>query len=351
MENRSCTDRKKSGKNKLVRALAAMLLSAVLLAGCSRPALPGFPAPKPTAVSLTAAALKNMEKARSLHMHMDSANDIAVTYEALNISMNLTMKIGMDMDVIKESQLAKGNVDVEVEAVGQTQSMQGEFYLDPAEGESGMTYVRWSGGKWLKKESGKKTPQQEQDTEETEETGEASSEDGGTNSAPGVPEGLLKGIGILKLVAEQAQDAELLEEKATVNDQEAWEIHTDLQGPLLKEMLQHSGGELPFDPDSVQWEEVTIPSQIFIYKESELPARIVLDCTALRTAAFGELLTKETQGLPIGNLRTDITASTIDLTFSGYDEVEAFEIPQEARQAALTDSLMPGIMDLLQGGL
>lgn len=333
---------------------AALLLSAVILAGCSRPALPGFPGSKPTAVSLTSAALKNMQKAKSLHLRTDSDNDIALTYGALGISMNLGMKIGMDMDMTKDPELAKGSAEVEIEAVGQKQSMQGDFYLDPAEGENGMTYIRWSDGMWLKKEAGKKTAAQDQGAGDDGETssgddGAASSGESGKFSAPGIPSGLLEGAGILKLIAEQAMDAELLEETVTVNDQEAWEIHTDLQGALLKEMLQKSGGSLPFDPDSIQWDEVTIPSQIFIYKESELPARMVLDCTDLGTAAFGEFLSKAVQEFPLGDLSTEIAKSTLDLTFSRYDEVETFEIPQEARQAVLTDNLLPGITDLLEG--
>lgn len=352
MENGSFTDLIKSGKHNLFKGLTAALLSVVILAGCSRPGLPGLPWSKPTAVSLTGAALRNLQEVQSLSMHMDSVNDLAVTYEALDISMNLGMKIGMDMDMIKDPQLAKGSAEVEIDAVGQKQSMQGDFYLDPAEGENGMTYIRWSGGEWLKKEAGKKTASQEAEgSGETSsgDDGQTSSGEGGTSSAPGFPSGLLEGAGILKLIAEQAMDAELLEETTTVNDQEAWEIHTDLQGSLLKEMLQKSGGSLPFDTASVRWDEVTIPSQIYIYKESELPARIVLDCTDLGTAAFGEFLTKATQEFPLGNLRTEIAKSTLDLTFSRYDEIETFEIPQEARQAVLTDNLLPGITDLLEG--
>ena len=138
-------------------------------------------------------------------------------------------------------------------------------------------------------------------------------------------------------------------ETVKVNGEEAWQINTVLRGPLLKEMLQKSGTRMPFDINDVDWDKVGIPSEIYIYRESELPARMVLDCQDLGSAIFGDMLDQITAEVPVEDIKIEISACTIDLTFTNYDGVEPFEIPQEARDAASSDSLMPGALDVLGG--
>ena len=376
MKNNKRPDRcgsRKRGRAALSMLAAAVILAAAMLSGCSRmPSIPGLPGSKPTAISLAKAAAENMQKTGSFSMHMDMNTDFTMTYQVLNISANAGLDIGMDMDMTRDPQLAKGNVQMQVEAVGQKESMEGEFYLDPGEGDGGTTYVRWSGGEWMKQTGAKKSseapePQPAAALAETAlaglpgsalvitaEAAEVSSKTSGVPAAKAAASGdftenILEGAGLLKLIAEQALDADLQEETVEVNGEEAWQINTVLRGPLLKEMLQKSGTNMPFDINDVDWDEVGIPSEIYIYRESQLPARMVLDCRDLGSAIFGDMLDQITSEVPVEDIGMEISGCTIDLTFTNYDGVEAFEIPQEARDAASSDSLMPGALDLLGG--
>lgn len=373
MRHNQSSGRKNRGRAALSLLAAAVITTAALLSGCSRmPSIPGLPGSKPTAVSLAKAAAENMQKTRSFSMHMDMDNDLAMTYQVLNISANAGLDISMDMDMTRDPQLAKGNVQMQVDAVGQKESMEGEFYLDPSEGDGGTTYVRWSGGEWMKQTGAKKSsaapgPQTAAALTETAPaalpgsalviTAEAAAVTSKTSGVPAAkaaasgsfPENILEGAGLLKLIAEQALDADLQEETVEVNGEEAWQINTVLRGPLLKEMLQKSGTKMPFDIDDVDWDKVGIPSEIYIYRESQLPARMVLDCRDLGSAIFGDMLDQITSEVPVEDIKIEISGCMIDLTFTNYDGVEPFEIPQEARDAASSDSLMPGALDVIGG--
>jgi hypothetical protein len=384
MKNNKRPDRcgsRKRGRAALSILSAAVIMSAALLSGCSwMPSIPGLPGSKPTAVSLAKAAAENMQKTKSFSMHMDMDTDLAMTYQVLNISANAGLDIGMDMDMTRDPQLAKGNVQMQVDAVGQKESVEGEFYLDPSEGDGGTTYVRWSGGEWMKQTGAKKSAKAIAPGGKAALAGSApagfrgsafavpakaalvSAKEAGTAlvktrgagaakaaASGGFPENILEGAGLLKLIAEQALDADLQEETVEVNGEEAWQINTVLRGPLLKEMLQKSGTRMPFDINDVDWDKVGIPSEIYIYRESELPARMVLDCQDLGSAIFGDMLDQITAEVPVEDIKIEISACTIDLIFTNYDGVEPFEIPQEARDAASSDSLMPGALDVLGG--
>ena len=76
---------------------------------------------------------------------------------------------------------------------------------------------------------------------------------------------------------------------------------------------------------------------------------MVLDCQDLGSAIFGDMLDQITAEVPVEDIKIEISACTIDLTFTNYDGVEPFEIPQEARDAASSDSLMPGALDVIGG--
>lgn len=315
-------------KSKIRTILAAMLIAVLLLAGCNLSGLG-----KPSVVSLTNSAITNLGKVNSAEVNVKTDGDITAVYEALNIGMNINLDTDSNMEVTKDTGRSRGTVGVTVGAVGQEQTINGEFYKESLSGGS-TTYVQWEEGDWLKKTAAGKQ--------------EASEEE---NSSEGItmPGSIMQMAGMLKYLADGSLEAELKEETVQVNDQEAYQITSTLGGDFLKGLID-SGlinlQGLSLEEADIDWSTVSIPAEIYIYKESKLPARITLDCTSFGSQIVGNMLKEELEQLPIGDIRLDVNKFLVDITIDRYDEVEAFEIPSETASASEAESLAPAITDL-----
>jgi hypothetical protein len=54
------------------------------------------------------------------------------------------------------------------------------------------------------------------------------------------------------------------------------------------------------------------------------------------------------QDLPIGDIALSVNKYDVDITIDRYDEIEAIEIPAEAKNAAESESLMPNMTDIVK---
>lgn len=307
----------------LTAALVSAAVLSLLITGCSAPK---FLNRKPTAVSLAKEALDNAQKVQSAEIFVEVTPEIAVTLDSMNLSMNVDLDVNMDMEMTRDPKLMKGTVKVLGTAMGQNQEVDGEFYVDASGDSADTTYMRWAEGKWSKKTGVK-----------------GSSEE----SAQSPQESITQTIGIVKMIADEAMTSELKEEKVTVREKEAWQINTTLSGPLLKELLlkSDSGSDLI---DKVNWDEVEIAAELYIYDESRLPARIVMDCKDIGAALLADSI-KQVEDFPLGSVSMKVNECMVDLTLDRYDEIEPISIPQEALDAPETDSLAPGVSDVFGG--
>ena len=166
-----------------------------------------------------------------------------------------------------------------------------------------------------------------------------------------MPESVTTVVGMLKYLSDGSVSAELKEETVQINEKEAYQITSTLGGDFLKDMIDN--GTIPLsgvnlDQAEIDWSTVSVPAEIYIYKESKLPARITLDCTSIGSQIVGNMLKEQLESIPFGNIRLDVNRFVVDITIDRYNEIEAFEIPAEAAGAAESDNLAPGIMDLFQ---
>lgn len=322
-------------KNRF-RALFVLLLAAILVAGCGLAGLG-----KPSVVSLTRDAMNNMKKVGSAEVRVRTDGDISAVYDALNIGANVTLDSDSVIEMTKDPGRAKGTTDLTVGAVGQEQTIHGQFYRDKTESAS-TTYVRWENGDWMKKT--KKAGQAEQ-TEETEGKKE------GKNQGIVIPDSIMQAAGILKYISDGSLKAELLEETVQVNEKEAYQINCVLSGQLLKELIENGTinvGDIDLSAAKIDWEKVSVPAGLYIYKESKLPARITLDCTSIGSQIVGNLLKDELEQIPFGEIRLDVSKFLVDITVDRYDEIEAIEIPAEAEGAVESDNMFPSLTDFFQ---
>ncbi|MDO5477351.1 MAG: hypothetical protein Q4F43_09615 [Eubacteriales bacterium] len=338
-QTKSFHQRHRTGTVCLV--LAMLTAVSLLAAGCKSTRLPDFLNPKPTATSLAKHAIKNVQNVQSAEVKADIDTEIGASVSIISLSMDMNMDL--DMEMTKDPLLSKGQADVEVGMMGKNQTMHGDFYLD---GTDDTTYIRWKDGEWTKKTA---------DKTEQAQNGEGSA--GLIPSIPGTGNGdldetIAQSVSILQLIADGAVETELKEETVTVQEKEAWQINATVQGPLLKEILSSTGKVSDSDLEKIHWEEVEIPAEIYIYKNTELPARIVMDCKSfgpsLLSADSLEGIDALNEQIPVGEIELELKKCDIDLVFDRYDEIEPFEIPQEVKNAKEADSLSPDVMEMLE---
>ena len=318
-------------KKHSIRVLAVLFAVVFLISGCGL-----FSLGKPTAASLAGKAFDNVEKSQSAEVKVSTVGDITATYEVLNIGMNLDLKTDVDMEMTRDPKRRKGTVSMGIGAAGQEQTINGEFYTDTAEDGSDVTYVSWNQGEWIKKTG---EPVEEADTEEAEE------------NPIKIPDSLAKSVGLLKAMKDGSLAAELKEETVTVNDKEAYQISCMVGGELIKTMLldeMTDKDDSTMDMEAIDWGNVSIPVELYIYKESELPARITMDVTSIASQLVEKMFKEAMTDLPLDDLRLDVNSYVVDITIDRYDEIEAIEIPADAAAAKEAESLTPSMTDLLQ---
>ena len=111
-------------------------------------------------------------------------------------------------------------------------------------------------------------------------------------------------------------------------------------------MLDKKGN---IDLSKIDWDNTAVPSEIYIYKDKKLPARIRLDCKDAGAQMLGAALEDSLKDMPVEGLGVELRSCVVDLTFDRYNEIEPIEIPQEAMGAEEAEDLMPGLDDILSG--
>lgn len=313
-----------------IRIIFAALLVIVLLAGCNLGGLG-----KPSVVSLTKDAIKNLKKVESAEAKIKTDGDISAVYETLNIGMNITLDSETDMEMTKDPERAKGSVNLIVGAVGQEQTVKGRFYRDRTDTDA-ITYVKWENGDWMKKTSPVKQKE---------------AEDEKASKGITMPDSVMQAVGLLKYLSDGSLTAQLNQETVQVNEKEAYQISSIISGDLLRQLIENGTinlGEIDLNTEEIDWANVSVPAELYIYKDSKLPARITLDCTAIGSQVVGNMLKDDLEQLPFGKIRVDVSKFVVDITIDKYNEIEAIEIPAETAGAVESENLTPTLTDFFQ---
>lgn len=318
-------------RNRIRTILAIVFAAVFLLTGCRI-----FKKDVHTVLTLTNAALTNIAEVESAEVKIRGAGDLTGTYEPLNIGMNMKLGTDMDLEMTRNPERTKGTAAISIGAVGQEQVIRGMLYKDTAEDGTKTTYIRWKNGDWLKRT-----------------TAPAEGADGKTSEKQGItiPSSIVQTVGIMKAIADGDISAQLREETVMINDKEAWQMDFVITGEFLRQLLDMGGftlGGLSIDTADVDWANLEVPAQIYIYKETELPARITMDCTPIGAQMIESMFTDYMDSLSLEGISLKVTSYTLDITIDRYNEIEAFEIPVEAAGAAETESLMPSLKDVLK---
>ena len=150
-------------------------------------------------------------------------------------------------------------------------------------------------------------------------------------------------LGIMQKIAEGEIKADLAEETEQLRGQEVYKMNIAVAGDLLNQILlavrgkQGGNSAAAKDFDISDGDAAVV---LYIYKESKLPAKMILDCTALGRAVIRNLLKNSSAGESVstGTNRFVITADVLD-----YNTIDEITIPQEV----ISSAVVPEQFDLL----
>ena len=311
-----------AGRKKISTVIIIMLITAMLLQGCGL-----F---KPTAASLTAKMLKELQKVNSAEVNTKIDSLIGVKVKSIDVGMEMNLGIDNKAEMTKNPERTKENNTMSVSGFGQNLSVNYEQYTEKTEDGSKITYVRTKGTTW------RKSTAQNQSGEDANGDGDGSAGSGSVKKLS-----TFEMIGLLQKAGDSLKDAELKEELVQINGKEAYQINANVGGNLVKELLMQTKeetGKNEIDLESIDWDSISIPTELYIYKESTLPARIKMDCSQLGGEILENVIADKTENTMLEGVEFEFKTFDVDITIDRYDEIGEIEIPAEALEAEEVES-------------
>ena len=219
-----------------------------------------------------------MADAKTALQDVDSANmqfvmDMDMNIEASGYELPMTMNMSMDGDMQKDPAGMEMQMEVSVSMLGQEESMDGKMYVVEEDGQT-VTY----------------TPD------------------------------------FLSNFDEETLKLESTDEK--INDKEVYLITGKMSSDVFDEAMPDVGSDIldssgVFDDTSST--DVQIDGEVYLYKDSKLPAQIKLDLTD----GFDELLTASLQESLGSEASCSINRFEMSMTFDQYNEISEITVPDE----------------------
>lgn len=320
---------------KCAIVLTVVLISTMLLQGCGL-----F---KPTAASLMGKMLENIQKVNSTAVHTEVDSELQAKIPSIGVGVDGNIKSSSDIELTREPERTKESHTVTFSGLGQNMEVKYEIYTEKGANGTKTTYYRSEGSDWVKQTGNQQSAGTGEGTDDAEES------DG---SSPESINPVLGALGLLQKMGDLIKEADLKKDLVNINGQEAYQIDFTVGGNLLKELIEESGtisGNTVIDLNSLDWDTVSVPAELYIYKKTKLPGRLRMDCISLGNEVLGSALNSRLEGTMAEGLEMDFRTFVIDMTFDRYDEINEIEIPQEALEAEEKSGSVneiPGLSDL-----
>lgn len=258
----------------IVTAIFCMLLSV----GCST---------KMTPKKLMLAVSENLAKAKSVTntMRMD------IELETVLDTMKVSMKMDMESTVKPKAGHASGSAEVNFSGTKLASDI--EIY-QVNEGKEAVTYSRMY-DKWSR---------------EAAVQAKTSTFDGN----------------LFQEAGDSIESFRIAKQNVEVSEKECYQMYGDITG---KELLGFMGLDMmgAFGliqiPDEKAIASLQVPVTIEVYKEELLPARVIVDMTDVMNDLYDKYDTS-----------TNVNDFTIELAYTGFDDVKEIQVPQEVKDAA-----------------
>lgn len=268
---------------KVILSAVIFILSLGLLTGCG----------KPTPVSLSKDVVVALSKVKSVdgNINLDMTGKIKDPSQS-GLSLDLSVKLDMDYQTtLKPDNAAHMTMKMNMSLLGMNYDTELENYtLKGADGYE--TYSRLE-DTWYRQ----------------------SAEDSESESASLLP------TDIFEALKDQKITAEIEDKLQKINKKEAYLMHVTLSGDYLESFFSILGSmsDQLFEDDA-DFEDAIVKADIYIYKDANVPAKIVLD--------LGDLTNSLLSGLDTGS-SAEISRYALTMTFNSYNTVDEIQVPQE----------------------
>ena len=304
-------------KNKkvLVAVLAAVLITAAVIGGLW---FAGFF--KLTPMKLARRSMKELAKVQSFDSDIRMEYEGTIAFMGNDVDFSLTSDCNLKGVIGTGTGYVNGTLATKLPILGEL-SVPVEGYQQYQ--DTGMvTYTRFRNSDWL---VSKVEPAQ-------------------------VPEGGVQFnldykvvLGIMQKISEGEMKAELAEETEQLRGQEVYRMDISVTGELIREIVQAltaSQGNNAALPDDFDISDGDAAIRLYIFKETRLPAKLVIDCTALGRAVIRNLLKNSAAGESVS---TGTNSFVITADVLAYNTIDEITIPQEV----ISSAVKPEQFDLL----
>lgn len=256
-----------------------------------------------TAVSVARDTIEAMRDVRSLNQEMNLTLEAGISAQGVNTSMKMAME--MDADVSTDPYLMRAEMNMSITALDQTQETELEMYAEKPESDF-VVYMRTKegtdDGAWTKT----------------------------TQSAAGMNTDLYSRA-IYEAIADNKTDAELQEETQTIDGKECYVIDVALSGELFTDAIGAAGEAIGQSDLGAAADGTSAPARLYVEKETSYPVKMEVDAKEFGGAIINAVMgnSVETEGVDIS-----VENYTLESTFEDFNDIEAIEIPEEAKNAS-----------------
>lgn len=251
-----------------------------------------------TAESLCSDTANNMRNIESYTSSVKMEMDAKINAEGQNVDFTMDSSYETDINLGPYKSHTVGNYIMS--AAGQRESVDLEMYMEESDGKT--TLYALQDGYWLK---------------------------AGNYSVSEFDVDLFDKIGKGKL------DAELAEDTVTIDGKEAYRLDVTLTGSDLANCFAgETEAVLGMDYSNIDWYDINAATKIYIYKDSKLPARIVIDASDIGDV-FVSLMLDSAFG---SGVSYDYTLNKYDVqfTYTNYNDVKTITIPSNVTGGSST---------------
>ena len=254
-----------------------------------------------TAQTVAKMAADNMENVKSYSFDGDTKMNYSMSASGVDMSMNVDMNI--NGEGIMDTHEAHVLMDLKMDMLGQDMSTKNEAYAV--------------------QEDGKYTVYSKSEGEGMDE-GWQKSEDDSTIEFEN-----LNNMNVYKQIADGKIDAELSEGEK-VNGKDVYKLTCKIPGEIFQETYAAMGQNSSSGMEGVDFSQATADCELYIYKDTGLPARTFMDAKE-----YGESIFK--QAMSQSGSTTDVAVTVdsfeVDMTMDDYNKIDKIEVPADVKNA------------------
>ena len=255
-----------------------------------------------TAQSVAKMAYESMENVKSYSFDGDTKMNYSMSASGMDMSMNVDMNI--EGEGILDTHEAHVLMDLDMQWLGQDMSSKNEAYAVQEDGK----YTVYSKSEGTGADEGWQKSEDDTTTIEFEN---------------------LNNMNVYKQIADGQIEAELSEGEK-VNGKDVYKLTCKIPGEIFQETYAAMGQDSSSGMAGVDFSQATADCDLYIYKDSGLPARTFMDAKE-----YSENIFKQAMSQSGSTTDASVTVENFeeDMIMDDYNKIDKIEVPADVKNA------------------